>query len=80
MSPYRHTAALVRDAGKSRLGRNILCAFVACTLTVVLWGEVGKSAAQAAQRAIAEQNVGDRSGAGDNGIGVRPLERRSPLI
>jgi len=72
--------APARDAGVSRLGRNLLCAFVACTLTVVLWGEVGKSAAQAAQRAIAEQQDDDRSGTIDKEVGVRRPERRAPLI
>ena len=80
MNAYRHTPALTRDAGISRLGRNLLCAFVACTLTVVLWGEVGKSAAQAAQRAIAEQNDDVRSGAIDKDRDARPVERRAPLI
>ena len=40
-------------------GRNVLCAMAACLLTVVLLGEVGKSPAQAAQRAAAEQSSGE---------------------
>ncbi len=80
MSAYRHTPAPARDAVMSNLGRNILCAFIACTLTVVLWGEVGKSAEQAAQRAIAEQTDDDRSGAIDKDRDARPVERRAPLL
>jgi hypothetical protein len=39
----------------AQFGRNLVCAFAAVALTVVLLGEVGKSPAQAAQRAAAEQ-------------------------
>jgi hypothetical protein len=41
----------------SEFGRKLLCAVAACALTVVLLGAVGKSPAQAAQRAAAEQGI-----------------------
>ena len=59
MSAYRNLPEVPRRAAINQFGRNVLCAFIACALTVVLLGEVGKSAAQAAQRAAAEQGVND---------------------
>ena len=61
MGPHRNTPEFSRHAAMSQIGRKVLCAFVACALTVVLLGEVGQSAAQAAQQAIAEQNVSGRA-------------------
>jgi hypothetical protein len=60
MDPHRNTPVFSRHAAISQFGRKLLCGFIACALTVVLLGEVGQSAAQAAQRAIAEQSVSDR--------------------
>ena len=62
MDRHRNIPEFSRHAAMSQIGRRVLCAFVACALTVVLLGEVGQSAAQAAQRAIAEQSVSDRTG------------------
>jgi len=50
-------------------GRNVLCAFVAGALTMVLLGEVGKSATQAAQRAAAEQGISDQASTATAGVG-----------
>ena len=62
MSPQRNIPEFSRRAAVSQIGRKVLCAFVACALTVVLLGEVGQSAAQAAQRAAAERSDSERAG------------------
>ena len=80
MSTDRNSQVLTRPSGMNRFGRNVVCALIACALTLVLWGEVGKSAAQAAQRAIAEQSDHDRNIADSGEAGAQPVERRSALI
>ena len=55
MNTNRNIQELSRHPAIAQFGRNVLCAFAACALTVVLLGAVGKSPAQAAQRAAAEQ-------------------------
>ena len=55
MTTIRSVQALTGHPAIAQLGRNVLCAFAAFALTVLLLGEVGKSPAQAAQRAAAEQ-------------------------
>jgi hypothetical protein len=80
VSTDRNTQVFTRHAGVNRLGRNVVCAIVACVLTLVLWGEVGKSAAQAAQRATAEQSDDDRNMALDQEAGTHPVARSAALI
>jgi len=55
MNTIRNAQMLNSHPAIAQFGRNVLCAFAAVALTVVLLGEVGKSPAQAAQRAAAEQ-------------------------
>jgi len=57
MSPDRNTPVFTRHAGIGRIGRMVLCALIACAVTMLVWGAVGESAAQAAQRAVVEQSV-----------------------
>lgn len=61
MSAYRTNPEAAHYGAMHQFGRKVLCALVACALTVVLLGEVGESAAQAAQRAAAEQSVKDHA-------------------
>jgi len=55
MTTIRNVQAFSGHPAIAQFGRNVLCAVAAIALTVVLLGEVGKSPAQAAQRAAAEQ-------------------------
>ena len=55
MTTIRNVQAFTSHPAIAQFGRNVLCAFAAFALTVLLLGEVGKSPAQAAQRAAAEQ-------------------------
>ena len=55
MSTNRNVQEFSSHPAMVQFGRKALCAFAACVLTVLLLGEVGKSPAQAAQRAAAEQ-------------------------
>jgi hypothetical protein len=57
MSTTRDVQDYTSHSAASEFGRKILCAFAACLFTVVLLGEVGKSPAQAAQRAAVEQGI-----------------------
>jgi hypothetical protein len=57
MRNARHISGFASHAAVGDYGRKLLCALAACVLTVVLLGEVGKSPAQAAQRAAVEQGV-----------------------
>ena len=57
MSAYHDAQDYTSHTAASEFGRKLLCAFAACLLTVVLLGEVGKSPAQAAQRAAVEQGI-----------------------
>jgi uncharacterized protein YsxB (DUF464 family) len=57
MSTYRNIQDYTSHADMSDYGRKLVCAVAACLLTVVLLGEVGKSPAQAAQRAAVEQGI-----------------------
>ena len=57
VSNYRNIQDFASHADMSNYGRKLLCAVAACLLTVVLLGEVGKSPAQAAQRAAVEQGI-----------------------
>jgi hypothetical protein len=59
MSTYDHVQDYTSHTAISDFGRKLLCAFAACLLTAVLLGEVGKSPAQAAQRAAVEQGITD---------------------
>ncbi len=59
MSAFRNKPGYASHAAISDFGRKLLCAFAACLLTGVLLGEVGKSPAQAAQRAAIEQGITD---------------------
>jgi cell division protein FtsB len=77
MSFDRNTRGFTRHAGMSRLGRILVCAIVACALTAMLWGEVGKAAAQAAQKAIAEQGAHDQNVMMRDGVVARPGGRRA---
>lgn len=36
-------------------GRHLVCALAACLLTILLLGEIGQAAVQAAQRAVLQQ-------------------------
>ncbi|HKC16166.1 MAG TPA: hypothetical protein VKC11_05605 [Steroidobacteraceae bacterium] len=55
MNTNRNAQVLDSHPAMAQFGRTVVCAFAAVALTVVLLGEVGKSPAQAAQRAAAEQ-------------------------
>jgi hypothetical protein len=57
MSTTRNVQDYTSHTAASEFGRKLLCAVAACLLTVVLLGEVGKSPAQAAQRAAVEQGI-----------------------
>lgn len=57
MSASRIESEYVSHVALGDFGRKLLCAFAACLLTVVLFGAVGKSPAQAAQRAAIEQGI-----------------------
>ncbi len=59
MSTVRNNLGYAGHSALSDFGRKLLCAFAACLFTVVLLGEVGKSPAQAAQRAAIEQGITD---------------------
>lgn len=59
MSTSRNNPGYASHAALNEFGRKLLCAIAACFLTVVLLGEVGKSPAQAAQRAAIEQGITD---------------------
>ena len=81
MNADRNIPQLAIRAAILHFGRNVLCAFVAGALTMVLLGEVGQSAAQAAQRAAAEQGISDDAGtARAAAVGVRSVEGTSALI
>ena len=55
MNTNRNVQVLDSHPAMAQFGRTVVCAFAAVALTVLLLGEVGKSPAQAAQRAAAEQ-------------------------
>lgn len=59
MNADRNNQGFVSHQAMGHFGRQLLCAFAACLLTVVLLGAVGKSPAQAAQRAAVEQGITD---------------------
>jgi len=80
MNPNRDTSAFTRNAGMRKIGRTVLCACIASAVTMVLWGEVGRSAAQAAQRAEAEQSANDRTVVIDEEVVARPVVRKPALI
>lgn len=81
MHADRNIPELARGAAISDFGRKLLCAFLAGALTMVLLGEVAKSADQAARRAAAEQGVGDHTGSvTGHAVGARSVERKKALI
>ena len=57
MNTNRNNPGFASHAAMGQFGRQLLCAVAACVLTVVLLGAVGKSPAQAAQRAAIEQGI-----------------------
>ena len=59
MNADRNMHSFTNHTAMGQFGRQLLCAFAACVLTVVLLGAVGKSPAQAAQRAAFEQGITD---------------------
>jgi hypothetical protein len=61
MNMNTYNQAQATHAPMSQFGRKLVCAIAACVLTAVLLGEVGKSPAQAAERAVAEQGFSPAS-------------------
>ncbi len=81
MNADRNIPPVASRAAILHFGRNVLCAFIAGALTMVLLGEVGKSAVQAAQRAAAEQGISDHASTATAEAGVvRSVEGKRALI